>query len=96
MKVVNLETIIDMQVVVQDLATQKWIQVVSVQIKNFTSKLKEACKSSWSQIWKPKSRFALTLPVNLAKPVKISPGIIARLHHTDRKQMRLVREQYAE
>ena len=43
-------------------------------------KHKEACKSSWSQIGSLKS-FTLTIPWNLAKLVKISPGIIARLHH---------------
>ena len=31
--------------------------------------------------------FTLTIPWNSAKLVKISPGIIARLHHTDRRQM---------
>ena len=33
---------------------------------------------------------------NLAKPVKIFPGIIVRRHHTDRKQLGLLREQCAE
>ena len=37
--------------------------------------------------------FSLT---NSAKLVKISPGIIARLHHTDRRLMVLLREQCAE
>ena len=55
----------------------------------------EACKSSWSQVGSPKS-FTLTIPWNLAKPVKIFPGIIARLHHTDQKQMELLKEQCAE
>ena len=50
----------------------------------------EACKSSWSQTGNLKS-FTLTIPWNLAKPVKICPGIIARLHHTDQKQMGLLR-----
>ena len=40
--------------------------------------------------------FTLTVPWNLAKLVKIFPGIIARLHHTDQKQMGLLREQCAE
>ena len=52
-------------------------------------------KSSWSSIGSLKS-FTLTIPWNSAKPVKISPGIIARLHHTDRKQMGLLKEQCAE
>ena len=48
-------------------------------------KYKEAGKSSWSQIGSLKS-FTLTIPWNLAKPVKIFPGITVRQHHTDRKQ----------
>ena len=58
-------------------------------------KPREACKSSWSPIRSLKS-FTLTIPWNLAKLVKISPGIIARLHHTDQKQMGLRRGQCAE
>ena len=53
-------------------------------------KPREACKSSWSPIGSLKS-FILTIPWNLAKPVKISLGIIARPHHTDQKQMGLPR-----
>ena len=34
--------------------------------------------------------------LEFGKLVKISPGIIARLHHTDRKQMGLRKEQCAE
>ena len=34
-----------------------------------------------------KNSFTLTVPWNLAKLVKISPGIIARQHHTGQKQM---------
>ena len=37
-----------------------------------------------------------TIPWNLAKPVKIFPGIVVRRHHTDRKQMGLLGEQCAE
>ena len=81
-------------VVVQDLATQ-WIQCVSAQNKKLLRKHKRACKSSWSQIGSLKS-FTLTIPWNLAKPVKISPRLIVRRHHTDQKQMGLLREQYAE
>ena len=58
-------------------------------------KHKGACKSSWSRIGSPKS-FTLTIPWNLAKLVKIFPGIIVRRHHTDRKQIGLLREQCAE
>ena len=58
-------------------------------------KLKEACKSSWSRIGSLKS-FTLTIPWNSAKLVKISPGIIVRRHHTDRRLMVLRKEQCAE
>ena len=54
-----------------------------------------ACKSSWSPRGNQKS-FTLTIPWNSAKLVKISPGIIACRHHTDRKQMGLLKEQCAE
>ena len=80
-------------VVVQDLATQ-WIQSYPCKTKT-SGNTKELAKSSWSRIGNQKS-FTLTIPWNSAKLVKISPGIIARLHHTDPKQMRLLREQYAE
>ena len=59
--------------------------VVSVQNKNFSGNTKGACKSSWSRIGSLKS-FTLTIPWNLAKPVKIFPGIIVRRHHADRKK----------
>ena len=81
-------------VVVQDLATQ-WIQGVSVQNKKLHRKLREACKSSWSGQGSPKS-FTAIFPQNLAKLVKIFPRIIVRRHHTDRKQMGLLKEQCAE
>ena len=58
-------------------------------------KLKEACKSSWNPIGSLKS-FTLTIPWNSAKLVKICPRISARLHHTDRRQMGLLKEQCAE
>ena len=74
-------------VVVQDLATQ-WIQA-------YPKKPREACKSSWNPRRNQKS-FTLTIPWNSAKLVKISPGIIARLHHTDRRLMGLRKEQCAE
>ena len=58
-------------------------------------KPREACKSSWNPRGNLKS-FTLTIPWNSAKLVKISPGIIARLHHTDRRLMVLRKEQCAE
>ena len=57
-------------------------------------KPREACKSSWSPTGILKS-FTLTIPWDSAKLVKISPGIIARLHHIDRRQMGLLKEQCA-
>ena len=78
-------------VVVQDSATQCGIRAKHKLLR----KHKGACKSSWSRIGRLKS-FTLTIPWNLAKLVKIFPGIIVRLHHTDRKQMGLLKEQCAE
>ena len=75
MTIVNLETIT---------FTQSWCRTQplngSKRIRakqKLLRKLKEACKSSWSQTGNLKS-FTLTLPWNSAKLVKISPGIIAR------------------
>ena len=69
--------------------------VASVQNKNSSGNTKGACKSSWSRIGNQKS-FTLTNSWNLAKLVKIFPGIIVRQHHTDQKQMGLLKEQCAE
>ena len=80
-------------VVVQDLATQ-WIQAYPCKNK-LHKKPREACKSSWSPRGNQKS-FTLTIPWNSEKLVKIFHGIIARLHHTDRRQMVLQKEQCAE
>ena len=86
-KVVNLETIIDMQS-----WCRTWPPNGSSRIRakrKLLRKHKGACKSSWSRIGSLKS-FTLTIPWNLAKLVKIFPGIIARPHHTDRKLMGLL------
>ena len=80
-------------VVVQDLATQ-WIQWYPCRTK-LDRKHKGACKSSWKPIGSQKS-FTLTIPWNLASLVRNYLGIIARLHHTDQKQMGLLKEQCAE
>ena len=56
---------------------------------------REACKSSWSPRGNQKS-FTLTIPSNSEKLVKIFHGLIARLHHTDRRLMVLPKEQCAE
>ena len=58
-------------------------------------KLKQVCKSSWNPRGIVKS-FTLTTAWNSAKLVKISPGIIARPHHTDLRLMGLLKEQCAE
>ena len=63
--------------------------------KKKPQKEREACKSSWSPRGNQKS-FTLTILWNSAKPAKISPAITARLHHTDQKQMGLLKEQCAE
>ena len=68
---------------------------ISVQNTKLHRKLKEACKSSWNPRGSLKS-LTLTIPWNSVNLVKISPGIIARLHHTDQKQMGLLKEQCAE
>ena len=90
---VNRGTIIDMQ---------SWYKTWQHSGYNHTHvkqkllrKRRKACKSSWSQVGNLNS-FTLTTLWNLAKLVKIFPGIIARLHHTDEKQMVLLREQCAE
>ena len=68
---------------------------VSVQNQKFTKKTREACKSSWNSKGILNS-FTLTIPWNSVKLVKISPGITARPHHTDRRLMGLLKEQCAE
>ena len=69
--------------------------VVSVKKQKLHKKPSEACQSSWSPIGNLKS-FTLTITWNSVKLVKIFPGIIVRQHHTDQKQMGLLREQCAE
>ena len=89
----HLETIVDMQS-----WCSAWPLNESSRMRANQKRLrkhKRACKSSWSPIGSQKS-FTLTIPWSLARPVKTSPGIIARLHHTDQKQMGLLREQCAE
>ena len=76
----NIETIIDMQS-----WCRTWLPNGSKRIRAKQKLLKGACRSSWSQKGSLKS-LKLTIPLNVANIVKISPGIIARQHHTDRKQ----------
>ena len=79
-------------VVVQDLATQSRRIRAKPKLQR---KHREACKSSWNPRGNQKS-FTLTIPWNSSKLAKISPGIIARLHHTDRRLMVLLKEQCQE
>ena len=80
-------------IVVQDLATNGSSHIRAKQ--KLLRKHKGACKSSWNTRGILKS-FTLTIPWNLAKLVKIFLGIIARQHHTDQKQMGLLKDQCAE
>ena len=80
-------------VVVQDLATQ-WIQAYLC--KNKTSQETQRSLQKFLEPDRTQKSFALTIPWNSAKLVKISPGIIARLHHTDRRLMVLPKGQCAE
>ena len=61
-------------IVVQDLATQ-WIQAFPCK-----TKISQETQRSLQKFLEPE-----TVPWNLAKLVKIFPGIIVRLHHTDQK-----------
>ena len=78
---------------VQDLATQC---ILSYPCKtNVARNMKGTCTISWIRMGSLKS-FTLTVPWILAKPVKIFPRIIVRRHHTDPRQMRLLKEQCVE
>ena len=90
---VNLDTIIDMQS-----WCRTWPPNGSSHIRakqKILRKHKGASKNSSSQRGNLKS-FTLTIPWNLAKPLKIFPGIVVRRHRTDQKQIGLLREQCAE
>ena len=79
-------------VVVQDLATQ-WIQLYPCKTKT-----SQETQRSLQKFLEPRGNqksFTLTIPWYSAKLVKISPGIIARLHHTDQRQMGLLKKQCA-
>ena len=77
-------------VVVQDLATQ-WIQAYPC--KNKTS---QETQRSLQKFLEPERNPKVIYTDNLTKLVKISLGIIARLHHTDQRLMVLLKEQCAE
>ena len=91
--IANFETIIDMQS-----WCRTWPPNGSSRIRakqKLLKKHKGACKGSWSQKGSLKS-ITQTIPWNLARLVKIFPGIIVRPHHTDQKQMGMLKEQCAE
>ena len=92
-KVVNLETIIDISRGAG--LGHSMDPSITAQDKNFTGNPKKLAKVPGSPIGNLKS-FTLTIPWNSAKLVKIYPGIIVRRHHTDQKQMGLLKEQCAE
>ena len=72
----------------EDLATQ-WIQAYPC--KNKTSQETQGSLQKFLEPERKPKSFTLTIPVNLAKPVKISPGIIVRRHHTDRRLIVLLK-----
>ena len=80
-------------VVVQDLATQ-WIQ--SYPCKTKTSQETQRSLQKFLEPDRKPEVIYTAIPWNSANPVKISPGIIARLHHIDQKHMGLLKEQCAE
>ena len=80
-------------VVVQDLATQ-WIQAYPC--KNKTSQETQRSLQKFLEPERNSNVIYTEIPWHSAKLVKISPGIIARLHHTDRRLMVLRKEQCAE
>ena len=80
-------------VVVQDLAIQ-WIQAYPCETK--TSQETQRSMQKFLEPDRNLKSFTLTILWNSARLVKIFHGIIARLHHTDRKQMGLLKQQCAE
>ena len=80
-------------VVVQDLATQ-WIQAYPCKTKT-----SQETQRSLQKFLEPERNPKVIYTDNsleFGKLVKISPGIVARLHHTDRRLMVLLKEQCAE
>ena len=80
-------------VVVQDLATQ-WIQAYPCKTKT-----SQETQRSLQKFLEPERNPKVIYTDNsleFGKACEISPGIIARLHHTDRRLMGLLKEQCAE
>ena len=75
-------------IVVQDFATQ-WIQ--SYPCKTKTSQETQRSSQKFLEPKKSLKSLTLTIPWHLARLVKIFLGIIARQHHTDQKQIGLLK-----
>ena len=92
MKDVNLETITD---------TQLWCKIWPlngfnlIHAKRNVPRKHERVYESFLSRHKSQKLFTLTIRWNLEKLVKISPGIIARLHRIDPRRMVLLMERYA-
>ena len=80
-------------IVVQDLATQ-WIQSYPCRIKT-SQETQRSLQKFLEPDRKPKVIYTNN-SLELAKLVKIFTGIIVRRHHTDQKQMGLLKEQCGE
>ena len=80
-------------VVVQDLANQ-WIQAYTCKTKT-SQETQRSSQKFLEPERKPKVIYSDN-SLEFGKLLKISPGIIARLHHTDRRLMVLRKEQCAE
>ena len=80
-------------VVVQDFATQ-WI--LAYPCKTKTSQETQRSLQKFLEPDRNPKVIYTDNSLDSAKLVKISPGIIARLHHTDRRLMGLLKEQCAE
>ena len=81
-------------VVVQDLATQ-WIQAYPCKTKT-SQETQRRLQKFLEPDRNPKVIYTDNSLKFGKKAMKIFPGIIVRLHHTDQKQMRLLKEQCAE
>ena len=71
------------------------VTILPVQNKNFSVNPQERTEVPGADKETKKS-FTVTILLNLASLVKNYTGIIVRQHHTDRKQMGLLKEQCAE
>ena len=93
MKDVNLETIIDML---------SWYKILLLDGFNLIGAKQEllikrkVVYESFSSRRKSRKSFTLTIPWNLAKPVKHCDGIIELQLSIDLRRMVLLRERYAE